>query len=61
MMTRLYDNYFEIVPKIKNYLPQWIRDMLKELGDTLMNVANEIDIAGTLKYLNEIEIKEILI
>ena len=33
LMVRLYDNYVERHPKLKNYLPQWTSDMLLELGE----------------------------
>lgn len=33
MTVRLYDNYVEKHPKLKNYLPQWNADMLFELGE----------------------------
>lgn len=33
MMERLYENYKERDPKIKNYLPNWICDFLTELGE----------------------------
>lgn len=33
MMVRLYDNYVERHPTLKNYLPQWTSDMLYELGE----------------------------
>lgn len=33
MLVRLYENYLEMHPKLSNYLPQWIQDMLNELGE----------------------------
>ncbi|UZW13447.1 TerB N-terminal domain-containing protein [Clostridium pasteurianum] len=33
MLSRLYDNYKETQPKLKNYLPRWISDFLIELGE----------------------------
>ncbi|MGS2776396.1 TerB N-terminal domain-containing protein [Robertmurraya sp. GLU-23] len=33
MLVRLYENYKEMHPKLSNYLPRWIQDMLNELGE----------------------------
>jgi hypothetical protein len=33
MLERLYDNYKEIQPNVKRYLPNWISDFLFELGE----------------------------
>ncbi|UJW57968.1 TerB N-terminal domain-containing protein [Bacillus sp. A116_S68] len=32
-MVRLYENYVDMHPKLTNYLPRWIQDMLNELGE----------------------------
>lgn len=33
MLVRLYENYLERHPKLEHYLPQWIADMLYEIGE----------------------------
>lgn len=38
-MVRLYENYVDMHPKLTNYLPGWIQDMLNELSEE--ELANE--------------------
>ncbi|RXJ00614.1 NINE protein [Anaerobacillus alkaliphilus] len=33
MLVRLYENYVDMHPKLSNYLPRWIQDMLNELKE----------------------------
>lgn len=38
-LVRIYENYIEMHPKLDNYLPRWIQDMLNELNEE--ELANE--------------------
>ncbi|MBD7985955.1 TerB N-terminal domain-containing protein [Sporosarcina sp. Sa2YVA2] len=61
MLVKLHDNYIERIPKVANYLPEWIADMLMELSEEELakEWRNEVETLPSL-YSQLIEKKEIL-
>lgn len=60
-LERLYNSYNELYPKLINYLPQWIDDMLSEVGyyynlsDTEIKNIEEDQLVNSLTTINELD------
>lgn len=60
-LERLYNSYNELYPKLINYLPQWIEDMLSEVGyyynlsDTEIKNVEEDQLVNSLITINELD------